>query len=90
VRAGIEITEARTTLLIGFAAIRRMLRGLEATTKIAFVLLEVSALRLVRFFLRIAEGKLLGFRKVPYTNGRSGEERTNNLHGKTSSDAAGS
>ena len=47
VRAGIEITEARTTLLIGFAAIRRMLRGLEATAKIAFVLVEVSALRLV-------------------------------------------
>ena len=52
---GIKIAQSRTTLLIGFAAIGGVLGGLKAATKIAFVPVEVSALRLVGFFLRIAE-----------------------------------
>src|SRR5882724_4773576 len=53
--AGIKVAEARATVLVRFAAISGVLSGFEAATKIAFVFVKVSALRLVSFFLRSAE-----------------------------------
>ena len=55
--AGIAVAEAGATLLVGFAAIGGVLSSFEAATKIAFILVEVSAVRLVGFFLGITEAQ---------------------------------
>jgi len=57
VGARIAVAEAGATLLVGPAAIGGVLSSFEATAKITFVLIEVSAVQLVGFFLGIAEAQ---------------------------------
>jgi uncharacterized membrane protein YuzA (DUF378 family) len=55
VGAGIAVAEAGAILLVRLAPIGRMLGSLKALAKIALVLVEIAAVRLISNFLRVAE-----------------------------------